>query len=617
MRNTRGILLGLVLLILLTATLTIAISPQLVRTNAGAAFNGASSSTMTSNSLILLGSGARWASPNGSSALYVDFYDNLVAHPNPTVFPCYEPGFFLPQRRAITAALEGQGFNVTYSGDVPSDLNSYNLVVIDAYWACNPSIAPQIETFISGGGGVVLLWGTPCYLSSYSTEWSAGTNLNPIQAWFGASMYYNSIGTAHVIVDNPAGSSLESGDLLGTWNNGSFAAVNGLSNDSTVLATWDDGNVLSFTHSYGYGRIYYQSEYRQSPVADFGSVQISPDNPTSENQVNVTVTFENTEVDMTVLLCNGVTYTMTKNVDGTFNVTLPPAVQGGQIQFQLSASDVNGNWVSSNVYSYSVGAPNSAPGEAGQVYFSLEPVAVAPLVDINVSANGLETPPIPSPVGENFTVEIHLRNATATNVPDGVAGVEVHFNFANILDYCKPIGFADELGQPGGALVGPVNYALKGFYDDKGNPIVNPPYTNATQYMVAAATTTGPWYGNDGIVALITFQITRQPPQNTSQPYFYAQLQIGFGELIDSNFNDIPFSVAQGTLRIDDPWSLTGDLNRDGKVDLQDLVLMANAYGSKPGDPKWNSNADIAPPYGIIGLSDLVTLSLQYGQHSP
>jgi|SRR5271157_3280665 len=62
---------------------------------------------------------------------------------------------------------------------------------------------------------------------------------------------------------------------------------------------------------------------------------------------------------------------------------------------------------------------------------------------------------------------------------------------------------------------------------------------------------------------------------------------------------------------------MVGDLNGDGKVNLQDLVLLANAYSSKPGDATWNPSADLAPPYGIISLADLVTLALHYGQHNP
>jgi peptidylprolyl isomerase len=59
---------------------------------------------------------------------------------------------------------------------------------------------------------------------------------------------------------------------------------------------------------------------------------------------------------------------------------------------------------------------------------------------------------------------------------------------------------------------------------------------------------------------------------------------------------------------------VVGDLNADGKVGLDDLVLLDNAYGSKLGDSNWNPLADIAPPIGIIGLPDLVTLAIHYGQ---
>jgi len=62
--------------------------------------------------------------------------------------------------------------------------------------------------------------------------------------------------------------------------------------------------------------------------------------------------------------------------------------------------------------------------------------------------------------------------------------------------------------------------------------------------------------------------------------------------------------------------TIPGDLNGDFQVDLADLVLLAVAYGSRPGDPNWNSNADLAMR-GIIDLTDLVTLAMHYGQHYP
>jgi parallel beta-helix repeat protein len=76
----------------------------------------------------------------------------------------------------------------------------------------------------------------------------------------------------------------------------------------------------------------------------------------------------------------------------------------------------------------------------------------------------------------------------------------------------------------------------------------------------------------------------------------------------DSNLDKYPLM---------DLWHYTlGDINFDGKVSLTDLVLLANAYGSKLGDAKWNPNADI-DNNGTVGLSDLVALAQHYGQHYP
>jgi hypothetical protein len=62
------------------------------------------------------------------------------------------------------------------------------------------------------------------------------------------------------------------------------------------------------------------------------------------------------------------------------------------------------------------------------------------------------------------------------------------------------------------------------------------------------------------------------------------------------------------------PDVITGDINRDGRVSLADLVILAQAFGSRLGEPKWNQNADI-DGNGVVGLSDLVILAQHYGQH--
>ncbi|MEM1590201.1 MAG: dockerin type I domain-containing protein [Candidatus Bathyarchaeia archaeon] len=58
---------------------------------------------------------------------------------------------------------------------------------------------------------------------------------------------------------------------------------------------------------------------------------------------------------------------------------------------------------------------------------------------------------------------------------------------------------------------------------------------------------------------------------------------------------------------------ILGDVNDDGKVGLADLTTVALAYGTKPGDPKWNPLADVNGD-GQVGLADLVIVAINYGK---
>ncbi len=66
------------------------------------------------------------------------------------------------------------------------------------------------------------------------------------------------------------------------------------------------------------------------------------------------------------------------------------------------------------------------------------------------------------------------------------------------------------------------------------------------------------------------------------------------------------------------PWKqLPGDVNDDRFVNILDIVSIASVYGCKDGEPSWNPNADIAEPFGVINIFDVVTCASHYGEKYP
>jgi len=65
---------------------------------------------------------------------------------------------------------------------------------------------------------------------------------------------------------------------------------------------------------------------------------------------------------------------------------------------------------------------------------------------------------------------------------------------------------------------------------------------------------------------------------------------------------------------------LMGDPQPDGKVDFNDLMVFATAYGSETGDPNWNELCDICGylgdpnPDGKIDFDDLMIFATNYGK---
>ena len=85
--------------------------------------------------------------------------------------------------------------------------------------------------------------------------------------------------------------------------------------------------------------------------------------------------------------------------------------------------------------------------------------------------------------------------------------------------------------------------------------------------------------------------------------------------------NDTKIWVVWASNRADQPFgnwdiwyktSLAGDLNDDGVVDINDLSIVGDAYGSTPGDPDWDATTDTNED-GIMDVYDLAIVGRNYG----
>jgi hypothetical protein len=220
----------------------------------------ASSSTQ-SPAEILMGAGALWAANGGTRAAYVDFYDNYVANPNLYIGLEQFANYWSNTKNEDLSVLEGEGFTVDALAAIPENLSQYNLLYLDSYFSCQPADEPAIRSFISNGGGVVIISGTICYLAWNSATLDNQQDLTSVEPWFGAYQYVNTGGNAYVTVANPLGTSLNVGDALTPTSQGSSSpAITNVSSDSQVAATWEDGSTFAFMHEFGQGRVYWQAE---------------------------------------------------------------------------------------------------------------------------------------------------------------------------------------------------------------------------------------------------------------------------------------------------------------------------------------------------------------------
>ena len=218
-------------------------------------------------SLTLFAAGTKWAAGNGTSVLYVNWFDNYCDHhfsDGADWGPYWREGQLEEIKNTTVEVLEQQGFTITCVGDVPNDLSSYDLVVFEAWFAVEPKHVQVVRDYLADGGNVVIIGGAPCYFATYCKDmWpyvTGGQNLTALQDWFGSAAFVNTGGNANLVVDKPFGTQLEANSEVYHIDAYGCYSLTSMSSDTQIIALWESGSVFAFTHEFGNGRLYYQAQ---------------------------------------------------------------------------------------------------------------------------------------------------------------------------------------------------------------------------------------------------------------------------------------------------------------------------------------------------------------------
>jgi hypothetical protein len=198
-------------------------------------------------------------------------------------------------------------------------------------------------------------------------------------------------------------------------------------------------------------------------------------------------------------------------------------------------------------------------------------------------------------VGDNFTIQVELLNVA------DLFGLDVQLSWdpsiIHCVDHHKMIPVEE---HPGGVLHAPT-IPVKDDVDETAQMLgsaVGTRYWLAEASMVPAA-----WFYGYGTIFTITFKALRHGNPLLIIASLVLADPYGSPPLVSVKNENI-------TIMANGP----GDANDDGVVDILDLVQAAACYYAVEGQPNWNQFADLAPPWKLIDILDLVTISSNYGK---
>jgi len=82
---------------------------------------------------------------------------------------------------------------------------------------------------------------------------------------------------------------------------------------------------------------------------------------------------------------------------------------------------------------------------------------------------------------------------------------------------------------------------------------------------------------------------------------------------VESGPAPCPAPSAWGSLRLAVYGSPAWDVDGNGIVNILDILAIAVAFGTHPGDPKWDPRADV-DPNGLINILDILQVAVHFGE---
>jgi hypothetical protein len=197
-------------------------------------------------------------------------------------------------------------------------------------------------------------------------------------------------------------------------------------------------------------------------------------------------------------------------------------------------------------------------------------------------------------LGENFTIDIKIDQLCAHLE---FAGWKAEFGYnTTLLDVLK----VEEGSFLQRFRTADKRYFTASIHEEEG-------YVNMTGGILGTCAT--PFYG--GTLAKITFNVTYMAPHSENGT---CRLDLHDTNLTNSDGQplELPYDVYDGFYRAPHA-PLIGDINKDGIVNILDVVICALAFDSRPGEPKWNPIADLNQD-DVVNIIDIVMIAIHFDE---